>query len=334
MQIKNTYNLPLDFNNLLLPILLITISLSILTSCQDYKLLKGKKNKNLILGEVNGEEIKLDEFNKKFSYTVVTPFALTKTVETNFKLLKKQFFEQYIENRLILQEAKKKNIIISDDALNEAINRIVKNYPNGDIKEVLAEEEISCQDWMDNLKEALLIKETVSTLVFDSINIPDEEIKAYYENNKEEFEQPEQVRVRQIVVETEKEAIDILAELKKKPGDFEKTAKEKSLSPEGKFGGDLGFFAKGQMLPEFDDAVSNLQKGQISDVRPTDYGFHIFRLIDKKTARTLTFNEAYDSMKEQLTLNKQSAYLQAWIKELKKKSVIKVNSYALTISEE
>ena len=314
-------------------ILIICLSICFLnTACQKDKLSKEKKQDHLILAEVNGEKISLEEFNKKFKYIFNPPFAVTDKVEKNMKILKKQFLGQYIENKLILQEAKKHNITITAITLNEAINKIVKNYSDGNFEQVLAEDEISYQDWLDNLKEGLLIKETIATIIYDNINITDEEIKNYYEKHADEFEQLEQVKVKQIVVETEKEARDILTELRRRPKNFEKLAKEKSLSPDGKIGGDIGFFARGQMPPEFDEVAFSLRKGQISDVIRTDYGFHIFTLVDKKKARKLSLPEVYDKIREELILNKQSNQIQKWLKEIKKKAKIKINPHVLNLS--
>ena len=110
----------------------------------------------------------------------------------------------------------------------------------------------------------------------------------------------EQVDARHILVASEKEANDIIAQLKS-GADFQALAKKYSTDPAAQQGGDLGFFKKGDMLPEFSDAAFALQPGQFTD-KPvhTRYGWHVIQVVARRQAPPPTFQEAHDTIRQQL----------------------------------
>ncbi|MFC1732021.1 peptidylprolyl isomerase [candidate division KSB1 bacterium] len=92
---------------------------------------------------------------------------------------------------------------------------------------------------------------------------------------------PKKVRAAHILVKTESEAKVILFDLKR-GASFEEIAKEKSLCPSRKKGGDLGWFGRGQMVKEFEQAAFSTPKGQLSDVVKTQFGYHIIKVLEAK----------------------------------------------------
>ena len=139
--------------------------------------------------------------------------------------------------------------------------------------------------------------------LMDQIKIGDDEIKSYYTQNKDKYKQEEQVRARHILVKTEEEAKAIAEELKTGK-DFAELAKAKSTCPSSRRGGDLDWFGKGQMAPEFEKAAFALQKGQVSDIVHTDFGYHIIKLDDRKEAGLQPFEEVSDRIKSELMQQK------------------------------
>ena len=139
------------------------------------------------------------------------------------------------------------------------------------------------------LMEALLQNEAKAALTDDAMK------KVYAEATKDMGNEQE-VSARHILVESEDEAKAIAAELKK-GGDFAAIAKEKSKDPGSKDqGGDLGFFAKDQMVPEFAEAAFKLDKGQVSDPVKSQFGWHVIRLDDKRTKQPPTFDQVKDQI--------------------------------------
>jgi len=158
------------------------------------------------------------------------------------------------------------------------------------------------------LSDEHLAKGYVQKNVLSKVKVTDKDVDEYYKNHPKEFEKPETVKARHILIgfkgdmtedqkkELRKKAEDVLK--KAKGGDdFAQLASEYSDDPGSKTkGGELGYFPKGNMVPEFENAAFNLKPGEISDVIETPYGYHIIKVEDKKAAEM----PAYDSIKEQV----------------------------------
>jgi peptidyl-prolyl cis-trans isomerase C len=127
--------------------------------------------------------------------------------------------------------------------------------------------------------------------------ITDAVLKAKYDDLVKQVTPPEEVHARHILLKTEQEAKDVIAQLKK-GADFEKLAKDKSTDPgSGESGGDLGYFTKDKMVPEFADAAFKMEKNKVSDTPVhSQYGWHVIQVLDKR-AQPLP---AFDAVKPQL----------------------------------
>src|SRR5262252_6378075 len=145
--------------------------------------------------------------------------------------------------------------------------------------------------------------------------IPEADIEREYKNNEEQYSTPEQVRASHILLKTEgkdEAAVRAKAEdlLKQAKGgaDFAELAKKYSEDEaSAKNGGDLDYFGRGKMVPEFDQAVFAMQPGQISDLVKTQYGYHIIKLVDKKPATTRPLAEVRQQINDQLAYEKAQA---------------------------
>jgi peptidyl-prolyl cis-trans isomerase C len=150
--------------------------------------------------------------------------------------------------------------------------------------------------------------------------ISDADTKAAYEQYKKAYGDKE-YSARHILVKTEAEAKDLIAQLGK-GGDFAKLAKEKSLDPGSKEkGGDLGWFSPATMVKPFSDAVATLSKGAVSPTPvQTQFGWHVIKLVDTRAAQPL----AYDKVKEGLQKNLQQRNLEKMMTELRSKAKIDI----------
>lgn len=120
--------------------------------------------------------------------------------------------------------------------------------------------------------------------------ITDAAMHQVYDDAVKQMQPEQEVHARHILVPTEDEAKAIAADLKK-GGDFAALAKEKSKDPGAANGGDLGYFTKDQMVPEFAEVAFKLDKGQVSDPIHTQFGWHIIKVEDKRTKPTPTFDQ-------------------------------------------
>lgn len=153
-------------------------------------------------------------------------------------------------------------------------------------------------------------------------------MKKFYEQNKDKFKTGEQIKASHILVKTEKEANDILAQLKA-GGKFEELAKKYSVDSSSAKGGDLGWFGKGSMVPAFEKAALALNEGQISDVVKSDFGFHIIKLTGKRPAGVRAFEEVKEQIKGAIMPTKQQEVFQSIKDELKKNAKITINEDVL-----
>ena len=160
--------------------------------------------------------------------------------------------------------------------------------------------------------------------VYAGSTVEESEIKTYFRQNREEFERPEQVRARQIVVAREDEGQRVLG-LLRQGEPFDQVARDYSLSPDREQGGDLGYFSRGQMPDAFDDVVFKLPVGRLSDLIKTEYGYHIFLVEERRKAQRLTLSEVYDEIELRLRREKEENAYQAWLQELGVQAVIDVN---------
>lgn len=163
-----------------------------------------------------------------------------------------------------------------------------------------------------------------------------QKVQDYYNNQKGEFETPEQVKAAHILIRTGEGADEALAKAKMenivqrlKKEDFGKVAGEVSEDPGSKTKkGDLGYFAKGRMVKEFEEAAFNTPVGKVSEIVKTPFGFHIIKVADKKPAQTTSFEAAKNGIAAKLLAEEANATIAKHLEELVAKGdVAAVNEY-------
>ena len=149
--------------------------------------------------------------------------------------------------------------------------------------------------------------------VSEQISVTDEEVRQYYEANAARFSQPEERNARHILItvadgaaedeiaKAREKAEAILAQLRENPARFAEFAKTESQDPgSAAQGGELGFFGRGAMVKSFEDVAFALEKGRVSDIVRSDFGFHIIEVTDIKPASTRPLDEVRDEIAEEL----------------------------------
>lgn len=182
---------------------------------------------------------------------------------------------------------------------------------------------------LEKLKEELLVSLWMKAQMENAI-VSDSEAKEFYEKNKDKFKVPESVHARHILVTDEKTAKELIDQLKTLKGNelkvkFIELAKAKSTGPTGPKGGDLGTFAKGQMVPEFEEAVFKLKNGEITVVPvKTQFGYHVIFLEEKKVEATVPFEQVKEKIIQTLKQQQFQTKLAEVAKELKSKAKIEI----------
>ncbi len=237
--------------------------------------------------------------------------------------IKRDVIGALIEEELILAEAGKTGVSVSDAELASEIEAIKKEYGDDSFKDAVAERYGSIDSWKEEIRKKLLMKKTIAAALGAANDVPEEAARKYYSEHRLEYDSPASVRASHIVVATEEGALDIRKKLR--PDNFAEVARKVSLGPEAKEGGDLGFFGRGEMPEEFERAVFALKVGEISPVVKTGYGFHIFMLVSKKKGGRAVYSEVRESIMERLRGDKANSELAAWISTLKQNTPIEVN---------
>ncbi|MBL0721758.1 MAG: peptidylprolyl isomerase [Sulfurovum sp.] len=186
-----------------------------------------------------------------------------------------------------------------------------------------AEFEENLKKLQDELLVSLWMKKQMENAI-----VSDSESKDFYTKNPDKFKVPATVRARHILVPDEKTAKEVIEKLKSLKGDklkdkFIELAKAESKGPTSTKGGDLGSFAKGQMVPEFDEAVFKLKKGEITLVPvKTQFGFHVIYLEDTQASSIVAYKDVKDKIVQSLKQKQFQEKLTEVAKELKSKAKI------------
>ncbi|MBS4539554.1 peptidylprolyl isomerase [Clostridium sp. D2Q-11] len=173
-----------------------------------------------------------------------------------------------------------------------------------DAKDKNMDEEAEFKIELERAKASLLKQYAMRALLSDA-DVTEKEVTEYYNNNKEMFKEGEQASAKHILVDDKEKAEEIKKELNEGLS-FEEAAKKYSSCPSKEKGGDLGYFTKGRMVPEFEEAAFNMNVGEISDPVKTQFGYHIIKLEDKKDEKQLVLDEVRDQIKQQLIGMKQN----------------------------
>ena len=145
------------------------------------------------------------------------------------------------------------------------------------------------------------------------VEVGDEEVATYYQAHPGEFESPETVTLRQILVPTLNEARDVRRRLLKDPHSFPALAQTLSRAPEASAGGLMGRFARGQLPAPLERAAFALAPGQISEPVPTPFGFHVLRLDEKQPSRPPTLEQSRDEIRSRLRREKVDGKIQQFV---------------------
>lgn len=253
------------------------------------------KKDGKILAEVNGNAITVGDFNAELENLPPYVRPMAQTPEG-----KKELLNRMIIRELVLEQAKK-------DGIDKS-------------KEVAAR--------MEDVKKMVIVEAYVRKKIESEVKVSDDDMKKFYDQNKDKFKTGEQIRASHILVKTEKEAQDVLDQLKK-GASFEDLAKKYSKDASAAKGGDLGWFSKGAMVPEFEKAAFSLKPGQVSGIVQTPYGFHIIKVTGERPAGVRSFDEVKDQIKAALMPAKQQEAMQQLQDNLKKDAKISVKEDVL-----
>lgn len=283
-------------HSVLIRVAAVTLCLVAVAGCKPKGTEIGKKEqKGQVVAEVNGVAITTEDFRKELE---LLPPYLKQMAETADG--RKEMLDSMVVRELVLQDAQKQGV----DKSPEVAAR------------------------MEDMKKRVVVEAYLKKKVEEGANITDADLQKFYDQNKDKFKTGDQVKASHILVKTEKEAQDVLAQLKG-GAKFEDLAKKYSVDPAGQKGGDLGWFGKDAMIPEFEKVVFAMKEGDISGVVKTKFGFHVIKLTGKRSAGVLPFAEVKEQLKANLMPQKQQEVFAKVKEELKKSAKLSVKEDVL-----
>lgn len=214
---------------------------------------------------------------------------------------KEKFVEELVKKEILYQEAKKRGL---------------DNAPEYKKK-------------VEDFQKLTLISQLLEKEIEEKVKVSEKDVKDYYDSHRNELTQNGQVKASHILVKTEEEAKKIREQIGK-GGDFAKIAREKSIDPgSAANGGDLGYFSRGQMMPEFEKAAFALKTGEVSGPVKTQYGFHIIKVTDRKAGSVVEFDKVKGLLTQKMTAERQKALFDSYINGLRNSYKTEINKEAL-----
>jgi peptidyl-prolyl cis-trans isomerase C len=287
-----------------------------LSACHDH----GQIPSSALL-RVNERVTTLDQFQSEFALVLASESDLA---EDRKEELKRSFLAQKIDRELILGEADRSAIVVAPSQLEAAVAETLAEYPAGDFERMLAAQGLTLGKWRLQLEDNLRIEATIRRLAYARVAVSEEEIAAYYQSHRQEFNRPEQIRARQIALHNAAEGQRVLG-LVRQGMSMAEAAQRFSQSPDAEQGGDLGFFGRGEMPVEFDQAVFALPAGRISELVRSEYGYHIFQVEERRPASRLTLPQVRGEIAAGLRESKEEQAYQEWLLALRDQAVIEVD---------
>jgi len=288
-----------------------------------------------IVAVVNDEFISLSEYKGRHDnfYQMLRAQFQGEDFDKQYEILKNSLMETMITELLLLQEARNLDMDVTEQ-LNQQIASIKEQngITNDDqLIQALAQEGIAFDVWRESQELSLLQQAVIYREVGSSIVIDDSELIGFYNQNPENFREPEEFTIKAIYVSSDgKSEEEVQAKKQEIDGkisaeeDMSILAAQYGEGPEKDSQGDLGSFVKGEMLPNMEKAVEGLEVGELTTWIEMPSGWYLLRLEDKIDSRIKAFEEVRDEIEESLFNEKNTTGLEAYLVELKERSFIKI----------
>jgi peptidyl-prolyl cis-trans isomerase C len=288
-----------------------------------------------VAAKVNGTPITTLELNRTFLAHVQVPYSTVQD-DPRAKQLLRQILDNLIDRELLLQEAKSSKASVAPQEIDAELQKLVERFPSKEaFEQALSSQNFTLEAVKKDIQDQLLRQQIVKKEILDKVNVRPDQFQPFYEKNKDKYVEEEQVHARHILIKVSQDTSAADEEkLKKKANDVLKRAKKgedfaalaKQFSEDGSrdSGGDVGFFARGRMVGPFEEAAFALKPGQTSDLVRTQFGYHIIKVEERKPGRSLSYAEAKEHVKEDLTREQTFARYQDYMAGLRSKASIEI----------
>jgi parvulin-like peptidyl-prolyl isomerase len=295
-----------------------------------------------LVARVNGIDIESKYIEFRLNQILrKAPRPLTVKEKTS---IAKNLIEKEVIRELVNQQGKKENLIIDNKTIEKELVKLRKLYSSEeDFKKALKARNITVEEIKKSMEIEIKTHQLLNAQIKGKINISNDEVKKYYDDNKSKYVRPEAYHTRHILaaffppealqkqtikeLQKNKEYFARIAEEKidkvmtelKKGENFEELAKNRSDDESSREnGGDLDFIYKGIFDASFDEAAGKLKPGEISGKIKTRFGFHVIQLIETKPSETAPFEEMKPGIQKHLFLKEAKKQVASFVEKLKK----------------
>lgn len=279
------------------------------------------------VARIDGEEIGQDEFNAMVQERMERlPGQLPPQMAEMFK---EQSLDFVVDKHLVDQVLADQDIEVTDEEIDEAFEEFKTRFGGDDeiIQAQLDQMGMTEDDVRENMEQDVMLEKHLATMY--DLEVTEQEIEEFYQQNQERFSQDEQVKASHILIEvdenadeeTEADALQRAEEVYEEAtggADFAELAEAKSEGPTASRGGDLGFFPRQQMVPEFADvAFDELEVDEISEPVRSQFGYHVIKKTDHREAGDMELADVSDDIEMQLVHQKRQESFHEFLEELK-----------------
>ncbi len=270
-----------------------------------------------VVAKVDRESITRDMVYRRLrQYEAMTPEGFKDQSPDAMKKRVADIAQTLVQQRLIQKEAVRLKVSVTDAEVQEQYEATQARFGGpAEFARQLEAGGTGPQTLKGDIRDYIALQR-VTLAMQKAIPISEEEVTSFFEQNKAEFLK-DAARARHILVDSEEQAREVLRAINDEHVDFAEAAKKSSKDEGTKgAGGELGWFAKGQMVPEFEQAVSALKIGEISAPVKTQFGYHIIQLEERRAAASQTVADHRDHIVHLLREQKWQAQRQAWLDQL------------------
>ncbi len=250
---------------------------------------------------------------------------------------RKRVVERLVEDLLLLAEARRMGLAVRDDEVDSAIERV--KAENGisqeELLKALEMEGVTYGGYREKMKDRILRAKLIDRRVRSGIEVSDDDIRMYYERNRDDFKIDEEVRVRHILFliprdageealrKVRMRAMEVLHRAREGE-DFAELARIYSEGPSAPEGGDLGFFRREDMVREFSDAAFALKDGEVSGLVRTPFGLHIIKMIERRGGIPRPLDEVKDEIRSRIYGEEVEKGIGELVRKLKERAEVEI----------
>jgi peptidyl-prolyl cis-trans isomerase C len=283
-----------------------------------------------VILRVNGASITQGEIDQMVQMGLQQMQARGQAVPDHMRsMLLKQAEDNLITQKLIIAAIAQSDIVVSDEDIATTLEQIKGSIPGGmTLEAALSAQGMSLKELKDSIKDDMAARQLFDQQTGEIEEATEADAQAFYDNNVQQFTQPESATASHILLSFEDGESDeakaakkaqletIRADILAETTTFEDAAKAHSGCPSGAQGGSLGNFGRGQMVPEFETAAFSQDIDTVGEAIETSFGYHIIKVTDRKEASTTSFDEVKDRIIGYLNQNAQQEAIGAYIQTL------------------